>query len=69
MSNDLGSSLVAHLDTLCAAREHPLPQDAPASDRTGITDDSAYASFHSPKSPAGKQVAGRGKTLTIELPG
>ncbi|CAL8469507.1 g9048 [Coccomyxa elongata] len=68
MSNNLGSSIVAHLDTLCAAREHSLPQDAPASDRTGITDDSAYASFRSPKSPAGKQVPGSGKNLTIELP-
>ncbi|BDA44756.1 probable serine/threonine-protein kinase par-1 at C-terminar half [Coccomyxa sp. Obi] len=68
MSNNLGSSIAAHLDTLCAAREPSLPQDAPASDRTGITDDSAYASFRSPKSQAGKQAPGSGKGLTIELP-
>lgn len=69
MTSSLGDAIAMHLDTLCTVKGPALSSRVPFSARTGVTDDSAYASFQSPTNAGAKQAPGSLRSLSIKLPG
>lgn len=74
MTGSLGNAIAEHVEALCVAKAPALPGEVPTSDRTSVTDDSAYASFRSPKGryevqQKAKQAPVSLGGLSVEIPG